>query len=283
VTRITAIACNVAHELVTKEESMKRALIVFGGVLVLGTMAASARAADCPPDSVKVGPVCVDKYEASVWQIYDPRLRKEAQGGGLVLADLSRLSPSVAHQEGAVRDDYECTDDGNGPLCDFTVALSIAGVKPSASITWFQAQQACAGAGKRLLTNAEWQMAAARTFDPGETPTANQCNTNSSGPSLTGSRASCVSRWGVFDLVGNVMEWVADWGIPATTNSEPLYGTGDFNRMTIDPTYVLTFAGPGAMVRGGAFNHGASAGVFAATLEADPSQSVGTLGFRCVR
>ena len=23
----------------------------------------------CPPDSVKVGPTCVDKYEASVWQI----------------------------------------------------------------------------------------------------------------------------------------------------------------------------------------------------------------------
>jgi formylglycine-generating enzyme required for sulfatase activity len=26
----------------------------------------------------------------------------------------------------------------------------------------------------------------------------------------TGSRASCKSSWGVFDMVGNVLEWVAD-------------------------------------------------------------------------
>ena len=27
----------------------------------------------------------------------------------------------------------------------------------------------------------------------------------------TGSRANCKSSWGVFDMVGNVDEWVADW------------------------------------------------------------------------
>src|SRR5262245_53925868 len=116
---------------------MKPSMIIFGSVMVLGLLAAPALAAKCPADSVKVGPVCVDKYEASVWQIFNADLRKQAQKGELTLADLARLPSSVAHQEGISRDDYECTDDGNGGLCDFTVALSIAGVMPSTNITWF--------------------------------------------------------------------------------------------------------------------------------------------------
>src|SRR5262249_43834089 len=46
-------------------------------------------------------------------------------------------------------------------------ALSIPGVKPTACITWFQANQACLLSGKRLLTNREWQGAATGTPDPG--------------------------------------------------------------------------------------------------------------------
>jgi hypothetical protein len=46
----------------------------------------------CPPDSVKVGNVCVDKYEASVWQI-DPTNRSlvnKVQQGKATLADLTK-------------------------------------------------------------------------------------------------------------------------------------------------------------------------------------------------
>src|SRR5215470_6947895 len=73
----------------TEEEAMKRLVTMFGSI-VLGLLAAPALAAACPPDSVKVGPVCVDKYEASVWQIYNAELRKQAQQGTLTLANLSR-------------------------------------------------------------------------------------------------------------------------------------------------------------------------------------------------
>src|SRR5439155_25244730 len=81
-------------------------------------------------------------------------------------------------------------------------ALSIHGVPPSACIDWFQAAQACRVSGKRLATNLEWQDAAAETPDPGNTPEANDCNTNSRGPSNTGSRRNCKSSWSGFDRVG---------------------------------------------------------------------------------
>src|SRR5262249_15520425 len=45
----------------------------------------------CPPDSVKVGNVCIDTYEASVWQIPPSNtvLVKKVQQGKVTLADLT--------------------------------------------------------------------------------------------------------------------------------------------------------------------------------------------------
>ena len=44
----------------------------------------------CPPDSVKVGDVCIDLYEESVWQIppSNTALVKKVQLGRVALADL---------------------------------------------------------------------------------------------------------------------------------------------------------------------------------------------------
>src|SRR5437016_3449200 len=45
----------------------------------------------CPPDSVKVGNVCIDKYEASVWQIppSNTSLVQKVVAGNATLADLT--------------------------------------------------------------------------------------------------------------------------------------------------------------------------------------------------
>src|SRR5439155_21115990 len=83
--------------------------------------------------------------------------------------------------------------------------------------TWFQAVAACRNAGRRLLSNVEWQAAALGTPDPGAAPGSEDCNTKSAGTDLTGARAQCVSNVGAFDLVGNVWEWVAEW-VPRSTN-----------------------------------------------------------------
>src|SRR4030095_9532936 len=62
-----------------------------------------------------------------------------------------------ATQLGTTSDNYApCTDDGQNCANDI-YAVSLPSEIPSGNITWFQAQEACANAGKRLPTSAEWE------------------------------------------------------------------------------------------------------------------------------
>jgi sulfatase-modifying factor enzyme 1 len=88
---------------------------------------------------------------------------------------------------------------------------------PHSSITWFQAAATARNSFKRLPSNAEWQAAALGTPDAGANPGAQDCNTYSTGPDLTGARTNCVSDAGAFDMVGNVSELVGEW-VPLSTH-----------------------------------------------------------------
>jgi len=233
---------------------MQRVLMSGMVLMMIGLGGGQAWAQGCPADMVAVGPVCVDTYEASVWA--------NAEG--------------TETQYGTEMDDYPCDDTGNG-CKDMIYAVSRKDALPAILITWFQAQQACVNAGKRLLSNAEWQAAAAGTPDPGATPGEEDCNTLS-GPEGTGSRENCLSDWGAFDMVGNVWEWVADWR-PASTGEVPALFEGDLNVMG----GASTTSGPGALIRGGNFGSGALAGVFAVNGGIGPSGAFFGVGFRCVR
>ncbi len=231
----------------------------------------------CPTNAgemVRVGPLCVDKYEASVWSLPDG-----ASGG--------------ATQFGIDADDFPCSDNGND--CSMAganpvYARSDAAVKPSSYITWFQAQQACANAGKRLLTNAEWQMAAAGTPDPGAdgNDIANQCNTNTAGKvntgESTGGTAQCVSNWGAFDMAGNLNEWIADWipgdGASSGTTFLPDPFGGDIV-VNVNTASLTTTGMPAGVYRGGGYGGEASAGIFAFFAARSPDFSNVVIGFRC--
>ena len=150
---------------------------------------------NCPEGMTQVGAICVDIYEASV---------VDKNG-----------NPTNATQ--AASDGCETTGKG---CKDVIVAQSVKDADPAVNFNWFQANLACANAGKRLLTNAEWQAAASGTFDPGNDNDGNansMCNTSLSirktglAGSLADQENSCVSDWGVEDMVGNVNEFVADW------------------------------------------------------------------------
>jgi len=251
----------------------------------------STYAIECPPDSVPVGPTCVDKYEASVWHIASAqeKLLRRVQRGRASGADLTN---GDATRHGLTADDYDaanCPDTGNG--CTRVYAVSIPGVPPSRFLTWFQAATACRNAGKRLLTSAEWQAAAFGTPDPGVGGNdIATCNTGAPNVLPTGSAASCVSDVGAFDMVGNLWEWVADWiqgdsnpfapQTNGTTNAT--YGNDLMSGTNPAQTQGDGHNFPAAVERGGSFGYGngTAAGVFALSAAQAPSALFSDLGFR---
>jgi formylglycine-generating enzyme required for sulfatase activity len=200
-------------------------------------------------EMVAAGPICIDKYEVSVWS-----------------------SPTGGTQYGTSSDNYPCAD--NGQNCSNIYARSVAGVTPSRFITWFQAQQALANSGKRLPTNAEWQQAVAGT------PDSTACNVSTGSVSSTGANVGCVSRFGAFDMVGNDWEWVAEW-VPSSSAC-PGWGTFSDDFMCLSGAST-TDQFPGALVRGGNFAGTTTAGRFAVVGNTPPSSSSDRIGFRGAR
>jgi formylglycine-generating enzyme required for sulfatase activity len=271
----------------------------FGCVTASGAFAATLK---CPPDSVKVGNSCIDTFEASVWKIplENTAVLNKLQKGKVTLADLTAAGATqlgcssapfnhTAYPANFPSDGNWVPIAGSSPPSPGVYAVSIPGVLPTACTTWFQANEACALSGKRLVRNAEWQRAAAGTPDPGTDNGTTDCATDvtSASPASTGSRSNCKSSWGVFDMVGNVWEWVEDWtdrsnvGCTDWTSQTGVAG-GDISCFGGDGSNPYSQI-PGALLRGGSWTYGVSAGVFAVLSGDVPSFTRTDFGFRCAR
>lgn len=159
-----------------------------------------------------------------------------------------------------------------------------AGDHPVVNVSWEDADAFCQWAGGRLPTEAAWEFAArggdnSRIYPWGNEPSHDQANYGAD--ECCSGRAAGQDRWentapvrsfpangyGLFDMGGNVWEWVADWFAP--------YDAGP----DVDP--MGPPRGELHIVRGGSWLN------FPAALRASSrlpfSGHVSNIGFRCAR
>jgi hypothetical protein len=168
------------------------------------------------------------------------------------------------------------------------------GVLPWRFVTRDQAMQMCARAGKRLPTNDEWYVLAL-----GMAQTESDCNVASKSIATTGSRDSCVSPLGAYDVVGNVWEWVSDDVVNGTYKSSFLPDSGyvaqvDSNGMAVVTSketqelfgsdYFWSKAeGTFSILRGGYYDSGTDGGIYTAHADTLPTSASIGIGFRCIK
>lgn len=235
----------------------------------------------CAQDAVPTASICMDKFEASVWRVPNPtttnaELVAKIGRGTATVADLEAGSATPL---GKGVDNYApCADNGQNCANDI-YAVSLPGVIPSGSITWFQAQVACKNARKRLPSNAEWQAAVVGTPDPGTDNGTTDCS-SASGTILTGSRSGCVSSDGAFDMVGNLYEMVADWHPKSLGCHVPEVWSEELS--PTDQQCLTREDDPSAVMRGGFGGNNEGAGPLAINTIVLKS-SISAVGFRCAR
>jgi formylglycine-generating enzyme required for sulfatase activity len=143
-----------------------------------------------------------------------------------------------------------CTNPDTGENCNW--GKSDREDHPINCIDWNRAQGYCQWIGKRLPTEAEWEKAArgtdGRVYPWGNRWDAKNANVSGSGTVAVGSYSAGVSPYGIYDMAGNVWEWVQDWYAagyyqqgPARNPKGPDSGVGRFVRggsWSREPRYV---------------------------------------------
>jgi formylglycine-generating enzyme required for sulfatase activity len=252
------------------------------GQFFMGSELKDAADNEKPPHNVSVDSVCMDLYEVSA-----KKYKACSDEGKCRRAPTEVEWPKITAAE---REAYS-------PLC--TGADATKSDHPINCVTWAMADNYCKANDARLPTEAEWEFATrgpdGRVYPWGDdAPTAKHLNAcdaqcvawgkkhkvdltelgkGDDGFATTapvGSFPAGRSRFGPYDVVGNVWEWVADW-------------YGDYK-----PDAAKNPTGPDAgerkVIRGGAWNGGFEAWLHPSFRYAQvPNAQSHGIGFRCVK
>jgi eukaryotic-like serine/threonine-protein kinase len=260
-------------------------VLIPAGQFFMGSDAKDAMANQKPSHNVSLNGFCMDLYEVTAKQYLDCSS----------VGKCKRATPDVEWPNitPADRKTYSA-------LC--TIADPAKADHPMNCATWEMAATYCKNNDKRLPTEAEWEYATrgpdGRIYPWGdETPTAAHLNACGS-ECLAWARQNKVaqqfpsalysaddgfattapvgkfpagrSRFGPYDVVGNVWEWVADWEGP--------YGSDDAKNPTGPET------GQRRVIRGGAWNGSYPEWLHPSFRYAqDPKAQSHGIGFRCAR